>query len=61
MSTFISVVYIKPCPNCSSKQVFCEQTLDETPNYYVACQDCNHEGKEAETSNLAIQLWNHPQ
>lgn len=61
MSTFINVIYIKPCPVCSSKHVFCEQTLDATPRYYVACQDCNHEGIEAEKSHLAIQNWNQSQ
>ncbi|MBD1576280.1 hypothetical protein HC723_07510 [Vibrio sp. S11_S32] len=59
MSTFINVLYIKPCPKCSSKQVFCEQILDSNPGYYVACQDCNHEGMEAVKSHLAIQNWNH--
>jgi len=60
MSTHISIQSIRACTKCDSSAVFCESTLDDTPRYFVLCNDCGFEGLEAANAQAAIDLWNNP-
>ncbi|HDY8229006.1 TPA: Lar family restriction alleviation protein [Vibrio vulnificus] len=60
MSTYIPLHYLKPCGKCHSSAVFCESTLDDTPRYFVFCNDCGFEGVTADSRQNAITLWNAP-
>lgn len=61
VSTHISIQSIRACTKCDSSAVFCESTLDDTPCYFVLCNDCDFEGAEAMNAQAAIDLWNNPQ
>ncbi len=60
MSTHIPVQKIKHCPKCQSREVFCEQNLEEEPRYFVICNGCGHEGQEMVKRQHAIAIWNNP-
>ena len=60
MRSYIAVQAIRNCAKCQSSEVFCEQSLDDTPKHYVACNQCGHEGNTAQNYNQAVTEWNYP-
>lgn len=60
MTSYIAFQAIHNCSKCKSSDVFCERSLDAPPKYYVACNQCGHEGATAQSYNQAVTEWNYP-